>query len=185
MYNPTVKIFRGAQVGIYFCACTTLNVFVYICVYMSLCAYICVYVSLYIHALMYVSVSECVCMCLYLQYINSKSKTFLVLTREPLYADNIDFVTHTKYEQVKTDRFSAAYDVFSLTISLKYTKVMSMLAPGDYGALCLCVKHKIMYAGYIFKLRSILSGDCSLNSEIIQKSKKQVLCLAYLRKSYD
>lgn len=55
----------------------------------------------------------------------SKTKTFLELVRELLYADYADIVAHSEDDiQTILDLFSNACSVFGLTISLKKTKVI-------------------------------------------------------------
>ena len=69
-----------------------------------------------------------------LRRFNTRSKTFQLLVRELLYADDADFVAHTEEDmQTLMDRFSEACTAFGLTISLKKTKMM--FTPAPWGTL--------------------------------------------------
>ena len=112
-----------------------------------------------------------------LRRFNTKSKTFQVLIRELLYADDADFLAHNEVDmQQLLDHFSASCTAFGLKISLKKTKLMFTPASDEpyiepnilvYGTR-LDVVNKFVYLG------STLSRDGSLDAEIYYAFKKHL-----------
>ena len=120
-----------------------------------------------------------------LRRFNSKSKTFEILTRELLYADDADFVTHSEDDmQHIMDRFSAACISFGLTISLKKTKVMFTPAPGEpYTKPDIFVNNtRLDVVDTFVYLGSTLSRDGSLDSEINVRIQKASVAFGNLEK---
>ena len=104
-----------------------------------------------------------------LRRFSAQSKTFQVLVRELLYADDANLLAHSAEDmQQLIDLLSAGSTTFGLTISVDKTKVMFTPAPGAayvkpsifvYGAM-LGVVDNFVYLG------STLSRDASLDAEI-------------------
>lgn len=115
----------------------------------------------------------------------AKTKTFIALVRDLLYADDCDLVAHSEHDMQRTlDLFSSACIAFGLTISLKKTKVMFTPAPGaPY------VEPNILIQGtrldvvdsFVY-LGSSLSRDGSLDSEIDLRLGKASTAFGTLQK---
>jgi len=104
-----------------------------------------------------------------LRRFSAKSKVFILIVRELLYADDADLVAHSENDmQIIINLFSAACISFGLTISLKKTKVMFTPPPGFpyvepnifINGTRLDVVDKFVYLG------STLTRDGSLDEEI-------------------
>ena len=120
-----------------------------------------------------------------LRRFNSKSKTFQIIVRELLYADDADLVAHAEEDMQKImDKLSSVCTAFLLTISLKMTYAMYTPPIGLPS-----VERNIMVEGkrlkvsdIIFYLESTLSRDGTLDAEINQN--KPALLLANWRNEF-
>ena len=120
-----------------------------------------------------------------LRRFNTKSKTFKVLIRELLYADDADFLAHTQADmQHIMDRFSQACTSFGLKISLKKTKVMFTPAPGTpYIEPNITVNGTRLDVVDIFVyLGSTISRDGSLEAELLSRISKSAIAFGKLEK---
>jgi hypothetical protein len=120
-----------------------------------------------------------------LRRFKARSKTFQLLVRELLYADDADFVAHTEEDmQTLMDRFSKACIAFGLTISLKKTKVMFTPAPGEpYNEPNIMVNGtKLGVVDSFVYLGSTISRDGSLDAEIKTRIQKGSVAFGKLEK---
>ena len=116
---------------------------------------------------------------------NAKSKTFDILVRELLYADDADFVAHTEEDmQSIMDLFSTACSHFGLTISLTKTKVMFTPPPGSpYIEPNIFVQGTRLEVVDTFTyLGSSVARNGSLDSEIHLRIEKASKCFGKLEK---
>ena len=115
-----------------------------------------------------------------LRRFNAKSKTFSVLVRDLLYADDCDLVAHSAEDlQVIVDLFSNACSDFGLSISIKKTQVMFTPAPGEpYAEPDIFVEGtRLAVVDSFVYLGSSLSRDGSLDSEVNRRIGKA--CVAF------
>ena len=118
-----------------------------------------------------------------LRRLSAKSKTFMALIRELLYADDADFVAHSEEEmQFIMDRFSASCTAFGLTISIKKTKVMFTPPPGTaYIEPSIFVNgFKLEAVNTFVYLGSTMSRDGTLDAEITHRIEKASIAFGRL-----
>ena len=103
---------------------------------------------------------------------NAKSKTFISIVRDLLYADDVDLVAHSEQDmQVIMDRFSEACRTMGLTISLNKTKVMFTPAPGNryYEPNIIVNGTPLEVVDTFVYLGSMIAKDGSLDNEITRR----------------
>ena len=113
--------------------------------------------------------------------LKAKTKTREVIIRDMLFADDAAFAAHSEAElQTLIDRFAAACDLFSLTISLKKTEVMGQETPSppsiqikDYQ---LTAVQQFTYLG------STVTDNLSLDTELNKRIGKATSTLSRLTK---
>ena len=107
--------------------------------------------------------------------LSSKTKVFVSLIRDLLYADDCDLVTHTECDmQHLMDRFSKSCSALGLTISLKKTVVMFQPAPGKLYSepnIYVCGKRLSVVDKFVY-LGSTLNRVCTLDDEITHRLKR-------------
>jgi hypothetical protein len=115
---------------------------------------------------------------------DSKTKTFVSLIRDLLYADDCDLVTHSEADmQTLMNLLSSACKTFGLTISLEKTKVMFTPAPGNnyvepniiVDGVRLGVVDKFVYLG------STISRTGSLDEELNLRIQKASVAFGKLQ----
>ena len=105
----------------------------------------------------------------------SKTKVFISLIRDLLYADDCDLLTHTEQDmQNLMNLFSSACKMLGLEISLKKTVIVFQPAPGNaYVEPSIFVDNtKLKVVDSFVYLGSTLSQSGSLDKEIILRIKK-------------
>lgn len=113
--------------------------------------------------------------------LKAKSKTRKVLIRDMLFADDAALAAHSE-EQLQSlmNRFSSACDLFSLTISLKKTQVMSQGTP--IPPVINVKDHQLEVVGQFTYLGSTTTDNLSLDVELGKRIGKAASTLSQLSK---
>ena len=110
-----------------------------------------------------------------LRRLTAKTKVFVQVIRDLLYADDCDLVTHTEADmQILMTAFSESCNAFGLEISLKKTVVMFQPAPGKaYNEPSIFVNNtKLKVADEFVYLGSTLTRDGTLDKEVYRRIQK-------------
>ena len=110
-----------------------------------------------------------------LRRLTAKTKVFVQVIRDLLYADDCDLVTHTEADmQILMTAFAESCKAFGLEISMKKTVVMFQPAPGKaYNEPSIFVNNtKLKVADDFVYLGSTLTRDGTLDKEVHRRIQK-------------